>query len=157
MIERTHIPIPRSVPRQKAQRRRIPRTKPGRRRQRDAYGAQRAAYLLAHPFCQIWIARWNLDEADVIAASGRAVVDGEAMDCPLATEIHHRNKCYGARLLDERWWMSASRAGHEWVEDDKRSARAAGFLLPFEADADGRSPGGLQALTTPAFMASRAA
>jgi hypothetical protein len=154
MIQRTHIPLLRAAPRQKAKRRRIPRAKPERRRQRADYDAQRKDYLQAHPFCQIWIARYGLREAQVIAADGRATIHGVPCRAPRADQIHHRNKCYGARLTDERWWMGACLDQHEWVEGDKFTARATGFLLPLEADADGRSPGG-QALTTPAFMAYR--
>lgn len=130
---------------------RIPRISERRRKQRAEYAPGRLAYLQAHPFCQIWIARHGFDEARVIADDGWTP-EGRA---PAADQIHHRNKGYGARLTDQRWWMSACLREHEWVEGAKDQARALGFLLPMEADANGRSPGGAQALETPAFMAAR--
>lgn len=129
----------------------IPKIRPERARTNATYGRRRAAYLEAHPWCQVTIARHGLDEATVIAQDGVS----QGVRVPRSTEIHHRNKARGARKLDERWWMSAARSGHEWVENDKESARQTGFLLPFEADGEGNLPNGTRALETPQFMASR--
>ncbi len=130
---------------------RIPRITDERAAQRRLYNLRRLRYLAEHPFCQIVIACRGLDEAAVIA--GKGWVSG--FKVPRANQIHHRNKARHERLLDERWWMSASVDGHNYVEMHKRWARENGFLLPMQADADGRWGSGNQALETPAFMASQ--
>jgi hypothetical protein len=67
---------------------------------------------------------------------------------PIATQIHHRNKGRGARLLDERWWMAISSEIHDRIEGNKDWARKIGLLLSLEADADGRLPDGSVCPTT---------
>lgn len=123
-----------------------------RKIERAEYRRERLAYLALHPYCQIFIARHELSESAVLAASGR--IDGIMV--PIAKEIHHRNKADGLRLIDKRWWMAASRSGHEWVERHKDDARALGYLLPINADIDGRWGDGNQALTTHQFMHAHA-
>lgn len=139
-----------------------------RRREKQEYGPERAAHLTEHPLCQLTIARYRLDERRVLEAwaawkfnlvagvTGQPVFQVDGLVIPYATEIHHRNKCYGARLTDRRWFASASRFGHDWVEGNKTQARAEGFLLPLEADPDGRLPDGSQCLTTDEWIAERA-
>lgn len=123
-------------------------------RQKDnrSYAVDREEYLALHPFCQIAIAMARVHEVDVVA--GRGLLNGRRF--PLSTQIHHRNKARGGRKNDQRWWMACCTYWHDEVENDKRQARLDGFLLPFEADVDGVSPGGQRALPTPEFMASRA-
>ncbi len=112
--------------------------------------------------CAVAIARFGLDEAEVIAL-GRgcsawvtvpAAGGGDFM-IGRSDQIHHRNKGRGARLNDERWWMATALTSHDYVEDHKEWARAEGYLLPFQADADGRWGDGNQALETPALMVSK--
>lgn len=129
----------------------IRRVSRARRVQNNGYTAARREYLAAHPFCQITIARQGLDEAEVVRASGWA----GGIRVPRATAIHHRNKRDGARLTDTRWFLSTCWREHEWVEGDKQTARLLGFLLPVQADADGRWGAGNRGLPTPEFMASR--
>lgn len=144
------------------------RVRPGRRRQKDDYLPLRERYLVEHPLCQVTIARLGLDEAEVLRAF-EADDDGapgfptwaagfhyRGRLIPFARQIHHRNKSRGARLNDVRFWMSADPAAHDWVEDGKEAARATGFLLPLEADAEGRLPDGTACQQTPDFMRSRA-
>lgn len=133
----------------------------GHRERRLAYGPLREAYLEEHPFCQVTIARYTFRETDVLARArglNRSNCQGifyQGILIPIATEIHHRNKARGPRKTDVRFWISSSRKGHDWIEDEKKAARATGFLLPFEADQDGRLPDGTFGLQTPAFMKSR--
>lgn len=154
MAIKRYTPLARST-------KRIPRISARRRRERAVYSMQNEAYLKAHPFCQITIAIRRLVEAEVIAQGGRYSVAGERdriYYVPRATQIHHRNKCRGARLTDDRWFMSASSEGHDQVENLKDWARQIDvqLLLPMEADADGRTPGGIQYLTTPELLEARA-
>lgn len=125
---------------------------PRRNATQKEYAREVAYYLAKHPFCQISIARHELDESAVVAAGGRY----GKIQIPRATEVHHRNKRDGARLLDKRWWMAASRQAHDWVEDNKETARILGYLLPIQADEDGKWGDGNAGIETPAFMRSKA-
>jgi hypothetical protein len=138
------------------------RITPERAAERREYADLRERYLREHPICQIWIAEHGLDEAALLreldlghgSTLGAAYYSGERV--PFANQIHHRNKCRGARLTDERWIMSVSQKWHDEVEGKKGWARERGYLLPIQADAEGRWGAGNQALTTPELMASRA-
>jgi hypothetical protein len=115
--------------------------------------------LLRHPYCQIFIVRHGLDEREVIERRGLCTRTIQGKDhffsVPRSTEIHHRNKRTGARKNDQRFWMAASRAQHEWAEENKTAARSCGISLPINADADGRwGDGSTFALTTPELMRS---
>lgn len=126
-----------------------------------AYRKASLEYLALHPWCQIWIARLGLDEDAVIAQRGLVVLRNAAgvryTECaPRSTEVHHRNKKHGLRLVDQRWWMAASRPAHDWVESNKTEARSLGFLLPIQANEDGEWGAGQRALPTPEFMKARA-
>lgn len=48
-----------------------------------------------------------------------------------ATEIHHARGRAGRLLLDERFWVPVSRAGHRWIHDHPEAARRAGLLGPW--------------------------
>ena len=122
-----------------------------RQEERTRYAHQRLAYLEAHPFCQLTIARLGLEERLVVALGG--ISSGWIV--PRATEIHHRNKGRGARLLDERWWMAVSASSHEGLEANKGWARECGYLLPIQADADGKWGAGNAALPTPELLRSK--
>ncbi len=129
----------------------LKRAKPKRRKEKAEYARAEAIYLAAHPFCQIQIAMRGANERSVIENGGW---DGDVR-IARSTQVHHRNKRDSARLLDERWWMSAGFASHIIVESRKNWSRSEGYLLPIQADADGRWGDGNQALETPAFMASK--
>lgn len=137
---------------------RIPRIRPERRREKATYKIQNVAYLEAHPFCQITIAIHRQTEERILANNGFYTIAGVMRRIPFATQVHHRNKCRGARLTDERFFMSACDDEHWHVENGKAWAREIGnqFLLPLEADADGRTPDGRQWLTTPELLEARA-
>ncbi len=138
-----------------------------------SYSRIRLEYLLAHPLCQITIAELKLDEKAVVAALERSGGAAGRADwavayyygpakawIPFATQIHHRNKRFGPRLLDTRWWMAACADMHRAVDDSilgrKSWARAAGYLLDISADEEGRTPGGGQAFTTEELLARAA-
>ena len=124
-----------------------------RARQRRAYGEARKRYLAEHPYCQITIFLHSLDEADTIKNGGHS---SKGIIIPKATQIHHRNKCNGPRLLDERWWISSCDDEHWHVENHKDWARQNGLLVPIQADPDGRWGAGNQALQTSDLLRVRA-
>lgn len=133
-----------------------------RRTLRSDYTSIKAAYLAEHPFCQISCHFHGVKEADVIAFGSKCMdgtgawveqPSGGVVFIPWATEIHHRNKCNGARLTDTRWFMSASRIMHENCENKKAWARLRGYLLDISANPDGLTPGGVQGLTTDELVA----
>jgi hypothetical protein len=130
---------------------RIVRISKARSADRRTYAKDREDYLAEHPWCQIFIARRGLNEAEAIAKNGYS----HGKKIPRATQIHHRNKSRGDRLLDKLWWMSACAEEHEWVENNKTEAREIGLLLPIQSDDKGRWGAGNQALTTTALIAVR--
>lgn len=127
-----------------------------RKTERAEYTREAARYLALHPYCQIFIFRHELSEEAVLRGKGQLVYMGKTIRVPRASQIHHRNKRDGARLLDQRWWMSASAIEHDWVEHHKDVARALGLLLPINATIDGTWGDGQRALETPALMAKKA-
>lgn len=101
------------------------------------YYPLRKAYLEAHPYCQIWLAKHGVSEKDVVG--GVALVNvcnpGRFNVCiwrhvqvPLATDIHHTNGRNGWRLNRVEWWLSACRVEHEWVKANQSEARKIGVL-----------------------------
>ncbi len=127
---------------------------PGKIAAHRQYLQDKAVYLAAHPFCQIHIAIFGLDEALVIERGGKVSAGGQWF-VPRSTDIHHRNKRDGERLLDQRWWISCCRENHDLVERCKAWARDNGLLLPIQADSEGRWGTANQALTTPEFLVFR--
>lgn len=150
----------------------IRRVSKRRRAERTDYTAVRMEHFHLHPLCQLTIAKHRLVEAQVLRlfaleGGGCGIHEGEPawyygagphgdIWIPMATQIHHRNKCNGARLTDVRWFASTGEEMHTWVEDHKDQARAEGYLLPIEADPDGRLPNDSQCLTTDEWLAVRA-
>lgn len=117
--------------------------------ERREYSAKVAAFLAAHPFCQISIFLRKLLEADIIAANGcYRDRSGVSHRIPRSEVVHHRNKRRGRRLLDERFWIAACNEEHSLLEDHKALSREIGLLLPFEADENGRLPNGMVCKTT---------
>ena len=45
-----------------------------------------------------------------------------------ATQCHHTRGRRGALLLDKRFWVAVSDAGHRWIESNPDKARALGLL-----------------------------
>jgi hypothetical protein len=134
-----------------------------RARDRSMYRRDVGEYLRDHPFCQIFLARNRISEANLalnswadLAGRRYVLVGGRTTEIPRAAQIHHRNKRHGERLLDKRFWMAASAREHEWVEAHKAEARELGLLLPIQADAQGRWGDGNQALTTSELIEARA-
>jgi hypothetical protein len=146
---------------QPLKRTRLRRISPERAAENREYAKRKAAYLVEHPLDMVAIAMAGLDEAEVVAhyrtrTGGNPFsfrFDGHVI--PVATQVHHRLKRHGARLLDERWWMATASASHDLVENRKDWARAEGYLLPIQADAEGRWGAGNQALVTSDLMRSK--
>ncbi len=152
-------------PKKPLKRTKVARVSKKRRRERVDYSTGRAEHLAKHPLCQLAIALLRFDEAEILADLESQGGVGEWLKVgfwhknaliPRATQIHHRNKCRGARLTDARWFASAGQEMHDWVEGHKEEARAEGYLLPLEADQDGRLPDGTVCLTTDEWLAHRA-
>ncbi len=95
------------------------------------YAKRRIAFLHEHPFCQFHLAEWCLTEDDVSRVDAR-VRNPDSMlfgrYVPWATEIHHMKKPKSRYLNDESTWMAVSRAGHNWIENNKAEARKRGYL-----------------------------
>ena len=132
---------------------RLARQSTKRAKETNSYRRIAAAYLNAHPICQIWIARMGFKESEVLqdyCDFGCTFYRG--LLAPKATQIHHRNKRNGVRLCDTRWFMSACDHEHDQVENRKAWAREQGFLLDISADPDGMTPAGVRGLETPDLM-----
>lgn len=128
--------------------------------ERREYAKRKAAYLLAHPLDQIVIALHGFDEEALLASIAGLDYRFKGVlwkGCVVhySDQIHHRNRCYGARLNDERWWMATTMESHRFVEDHASWSRENGFLLPVQADSEGRWGNGNQALPTTEFMKAR--
>jgi hypothetical protein len=95
------------------------------------YQYRRKHFLLAHPYCQVWLAEHGVAEAVAIRDGGRVPLTGAPVSVPLATEIHHINKRRGTDLLDQQHWLAVSPEAHRRIEDNKAWARAQGYLLDF--------------------------
>jgi hypothetical protein len=129
----------------------IARISDRRKGQRAMYRKDRLEYLREHPFCQIFIFRHRLSEKQVIEENGFV----EGLKVPRSTQIHHRNKADGERLLNKKFWMASSFREHDIVESNKAEARRLGLLLPVQADKSGRWGDDQQALTTDELLAVR--
>lgn len=89
-------------------------------------------FLLAHSYCQVWLAEHGVAEEEAIRHGGMVVLpNGEKAVVPLATQVHHVNKRRGADLLDQNFWLAVSAEAHRRIEESKAWARAQGFLLDF--------------------------
>lgn len=127
----------------------IRRVSDKRRASNEKYLRRVQEFLIEHPWDQVWLCRHGLTEADVRTASRTS--DG-IEHIPRSTEIHHRNKRDGSRLLDERFWMATSRQSHDMIERNRTWARKEGYLLPINASPNGTMPGGIQLPTTDQLM-----
>ena len=98
----------------------------------DLYRRRLQQFLLAHPYCQLWLTEHGVAESLAIERHGIVhLPDNPAALVPLATQVHHKNKRRGADLLDENHWLAVSRDAHERIENHKAWARARGYLEPF--------------------------
>lgn len=167
MIKR-HVPLQRHTPLKRGslsplKRTRLKKISASRSSERAEYNRRKAAYLIAHPLDQIAIAIYGLDETNLVlqfVGKGWRAIDAfshthGAVRIYPANQIHHRNKSRKGRLNDERWWMATVLKSHEYVETHKDWAREQGFLLPIQADSEGRWGLGNQALATPGLMESK--
>lgn len=96
------------------------------------YLKRRAAFLAAHPWCQWSLAEWGSSEEMAKLHEGR-VVDNTRnifVNCPRATEIHHRAGRIGPLLMDETKWMAVCRYAHRMIHDNPKIAKEKGYLLP---------------------------
>lgn len=75
-----------------------------RARQNQAYSVMRRMFLEHNPKCEIFP---HLD----------------------ATEIHHKKKRNGDRLLDSTLWMAVSRKGHLYIHANPEEAYEKGWLI----------------------------
>ena len=120
--------------------------------ERTRYRSEAKIFLFLNPISQLWLlangwrksAPREYKRGDEWATAEALLYKGAVA----STQVHHRNKCRGARLLDQRWWMAVGTGNHQWIEDNKQVARARGWLLPLEADAAGRLPDGTVCQTT---------
>lgn len=58
-------------------------------------------FLLAHPYCQVWLAEHGVAESTAIHQQGRVAVGGVIVSVPLSSQVHHKNKRRCADLLDQ--------------------------------------------------------
>ncbi len=112
---------------------RIPKVTKKRAAKNREYAKRCIAYLLLHPYCQIYLKFHNLNEAQVIKDNGHAIVLSNlgqkyTLLVPLSNQVHHAAKPKCKYLNDESTWFAASPEGHEWVENNKKEARRLGLL-----------------------------
>jgi hypothetical protein len=115
---------------------RIRPVSPKRAKELAIYRRRRPGFLKEHPWCQIWLAKNAYNEADAFEHDGMIPIDWDNgcgvvgyHHVPPSTEIHHTNQRHGIRLLDERYWLAASRPEHNWVKDNQSEARRIGVLI----------------------------
>lgn len=107
---------------------------PKRAKENRIYMEKRAAFLKAHPYCQIWMRRNDYTEAtimfwDYLLRQGDVFLKPLfANHIPRSTEIHHTKKPKCKYLNDESTWLAASHQEHVWVENHKGEARRLGLL-----------------------------
>lgn len=111
----------------------MPKKTAARAREDREYARKKKAYLELHPFCQIYIKRFGLNEADIIMMNGaycETTFGGMRhwKTVPLATQIHHTKKPKCKYLNDISTWLSACFDQHDWVENHKDLARQLGLL-----------------------------
>lgn len=114
-----------------------------------------AAYLARHPYCQIFIARHELDEDAVICGGGKS----GSIKVPRATLVHQRTDGLGASIDGDAWWMAACTEELAWVRKNKDVATALGFVVEdndvnlFRTRGPDLVP--VRGLPTPQFMAKK--
>lgn len=106
---RSHIPLVRPTPVVK-KRQRLNPVSDRRRAESAIYLKKRAAFLKAHPVCQV--ARY------IPGLNPRA----------RSVDIHHKAGRYGGAYLDESTWLAVCRHAHDWIHSHPRQARERGWL-----------------------------
>lgn len=114
--------------------RRTPLRKVSSKRSRELreYSKKRKAFLEAHPWCQVTLARFGCDERMVITNGGIFKVCGDivgTVHVPRSCDIHHKAGRTGWRLNDESQWLAVSREAHEWIHANPSEARRRGWLV----------------------------
>ena len=106
-----------------------------RERENREYLKRRKAFLLAHPFCQIWLRRNGYTEADAFEHDGLIPIDWDNgagvvghNSVPHSEEIHHAWGRIGKNFLDESTWVACSRQEHTWLHSHPKEARQLGLL-----------------------------
>ena len=94
-----------------------------RAKQNREYSVKRKLFLQAHPYCQWWLEMRSLPES-------RALEFG----CPPSNDIHHRAGRIGKLLIEERYWMAVSRAGHLWIHQHPKESESLGFIIRLRTD-----------------------
>lgn len=120
-MKRTKAPLRRT---------RLRRVSAKRAEQNKEYLRLRAAFLKEHPYCQIYLRVFALNEADAIASNGWIGSEaglGGTIVVPRATDIHH-TKGRGKYLLATATWMAASRWWHRWAHDNPQRAYELGIM-----------------------------
>jgi hypothetical protein len=88
---------------------------------------------MAHPWCQIFMTRHKLNEAEVIRGSGVvAVFEGpiaRKVQVPRAVDIHHRHGREGPLLTDPQWFVSACNDQLAWLAKNIEEAQRLGLIL----------------------------
>jgi len=74
-----------------------------RKKQNAEYSVLKAEFLMQNLYCEVFPAL-------------------------IATEVHHGMGREGKWLLDTTHWHAVSRAGHEWIENNRAEAAKRGFL-----------------------------
>lgn len=87
----------------KSKRRAIKPVSDKRKKQNAEYSMLKAEFLMQNLYCEVFPAL-------------------------IATEVHHGMGREGKWLLDTSHWHAVSRAGHEWIENNRAEAAKRGFL-----------------------------
>jgi len=83
------------------------------------YSKLRKAYLVDHPYCEVWLREHATECLKTAGING----------CPEATDIHHRKGRVGKMLLDTQYWLAVSREMHDNIHRNPKWAYAKGYLL----------------------------
>lgn len=67
--------------------------------------------------CAVWLLSVSFRETVPLRLKGYA-----------ATQCHHTRGRRGALLLDKRFWVAVSDAGHRWIHSNPQEARSLGLL-----------------------------
>lgn len=87
----------------KSKRKAISKVSDKRKKQNAEYSKLKAEFLMQNLYCEVFPAL-------------------------IATEVHHGMGREGKWLLDTAHWHAVSRAGHDWIENNRAEAAKRGFL-----------------------------
>lgn len=84
-----------------------------RKKESVVYAQKVRAYQIEHPFCEVC-----------------SIINTVApVACEQRVQDNHHMMGRGKYYLDERFFRSACRPGHQWIEDHKNTAREMGLIL----------------------------